>query len=152
MKKKISKPADIPPEALRYILERWSEHMKPIRPKFVEAGLVGKSFTEKAHDMPMPGGRLNYTFASDGTWKFDWESKKDTGQTIITYVDFYNGYRALADPNYDSMKAFQEGIFKIEPSAEDALKMAPMMPDMVKAFIKAIGDAEKKFSMELPKY
>ncbi|MFQ6067310.1 MAG: hypothetical protein ACE5K3_08545, partial [bacterium] len=147
---KISKPADIPPEVLRYILERWSEHMKPIRHKFVEAGLVGKTFTEKAPDMPL--GRLNYTFTEDGTWKFDFESKEDIGQTIITYVDFEKGYRALADENYDYMKAFQEGIFKLEPSAEDALKMAPMMPDMVKAFIKAIEDAEKKFNMELPKY
>jgi len=150
MKKKISKPADIPPEVLRYILERWSEHMKPLRPRFVEAGLVGKKFTEKAPDMPLK--RLNYSFTSDGTWKLDFESKKDTGQTIITYVDFENGYRALADENYDYMKAFQEGIFKLEPSAEDGLRMAPMMPDMVKAFIKAIGDAEKKFNMELPKY
>lgn len=150
MKKKITRPADIPPDVLRYILERWSIHMKPIRPMFVEAGLVGKSFTEKAPDMPL--GRLNYSFGPDGTWKFDFESKKDTGQTIINYVDFYNGYRALADPNYDSMKAFQEGIFKIEPSAEDALKMAPIMPDMIKAFIEAIKDAEKKFNVDLPKY
>jgi len=150
MKKKVSKPADIPPEVLRYILERWSERMKPLRPRFVEAGLVGKSFTEKAPDMPL--GRLNYSFTEDGTWKFDFESKEDTGQTIINYVDFENGYRALADENYDYMKAFQEGVFTLGPSAEDGLKMAPMMPDMIKAFIKAIGDAEKKFNMELPKY
>lgn len=150
MKKKISKPADIPPEVLRYILERWSERMKPLRPRFAEAGLVGKSFTEKAPDMPL--GRLNYSFTEDGTWEFDFESKQDTGQTIINYIDFENGYRALADENYDYMKAFQEGIFTLEPSAEDGLRMAPMMPDMIKAFIKAIGDAEKKFNMELPKY
>jgi hypothetical protein len=150
MGKKISKPADIPPDVLRFILERWSEHMKPIRHKFVEVGLVGKRFTEKAADMPLD--RLNYSFTQEGIWKFDFESKKDTGQTTITYVDFYNGYRALADRNYDYMKAFQNGIFKIEPSAEDALKMITVMPEMIEAFIKSIGDAEKKFKVQLPKY
>nr|MDO8100157.1 hypothetical protein [Candidatus Njordarchaeota archaeon] len=150
MKKKISNPADIPPEVLRYLLERWSIHMKPIRHMFIEAGLVGKTFTEKAPDMPV--GKLNYSFSSDGKWKFDWKSKEDTGETIINYVDFENGYRALADEKYDYMKAYEKEVFTLAPSADDALKMAPMMPDMIKAFIKAIGDAEKKFGVELPKY
>jgi len=124
--------------------------MKPIRRMFVEAGLVGKSFTEKAPDMP--GGRLNYSFTSDGTWKFDWKSKEDTGETIINCVDFENGYRALADEKYDYMEAYEKGIFTLAPSADDALKMAPMMPEMIKSFIKAIRDTEKKFGVDLPKY
>jgi hypothetical protein len=150
MKKKISNPAEIPPVVLRYLLQRWSIHMKPIKHMFVEAGLVRKSFTEKAPDMPV--GKLNYSFTSDGTWKFDWKSKKDTGETTINYVDFENGYRALADEKYDYMRAYEKGIFTLSPSADDALRMAPIMPNMIKSFIKAIRDAEKKFSIELPKY
>lgn len=150
MGKKISKPTDIPPMVLRFILERWSEHLKPIKQRFVEAGLVGASFTEKAPDAPFD--RLNYSFDQDGVLKFDFESDVDTGETIITYKNFETGYRALADRNFDSMQAFLDGFFKIEPSAEDALKMATIMPDMIEAHIKAVSDAEKKFKVELPKY
>mgnify|MGYP006270442477 CR=1 FL=1 len=124
--------------------------MKPMKERFVEAGLAGKTFTEKAPDLPL--GILNYSIASDGTWTFDFDSEKQTGEIVITYVDFEKGYRALADKNYDSMKAFQEGLFKIEPSADEALKMAPLMPDMIEAHIKAVKDAEKKFKIDLPMY
>jgi len=150
MRKQIKRPADIPPEVLRYILKRWAERMEPMKERFVEAGLAGKTFTEKAPDLPL--GILNYSIASDGTWRFDFDSKKQTGEIVITYVDFETGYRALADKNCDSMKAFQEGLFKIEPSADDALKMAPLMPEMIEAHIKAVKDAEKKFKMVLPTY
>lgn len=148
--KKVSKPTDIPTEVNQYLLRRWSELMKPIRHKFVEAGLTGKSFTEKAPDMPWK--RLNYSFTKDGTLKFDFKSKEDTGQTVIDYVDLETGYRALADANFDYMKAFEEGKFRLQPSADDALRMAPMMPEMAMAFRKAIADTEKKFDIELPKY
>lgn len=139
-----------PTEVNRYLLQRWSELMKPIRHRFVEAGLVGKSFTEKAPDMPWE--RLNYCFAEDGTLKFDFDSKEDTGQTIIHYVDLETGYRAFADGNFDYMKAFEEGKFRIEPSAEDALRMEPLMPEMAEAFRKAMVDTEKKFNVKLPRY
>jgi len=144
------KPADIPPEVWRFLVERWAMHMKPVGHKFVEAGLAGKKFTDKAPDMPL--GKLNYTITEDGSWKFDFESKEDTGDTVIAYADFENGYRAAADINYDYVKAVEEGKFKIEGSFEDAMKVGLMMSDIVKAFAKAIRDAEKKFSVELPKY
>jgi hypothetical protein len=124
--------------------------MKPMKERFVESGLAGKTFTEKAPDLPL--GTLNYSITSDGTWKFDFDLKKQTVEIVISYVDFENGYRALADRNYDSMKAFQEGLFKIEPSADEAQKMAPLMPGMIEAHIKAVKDAEKKFKIDLPEY
>lgn len=99
----------------------------------------------------MPLERLNYSFDQDGTLKFDFESDKDTGKTIITYKDFENRYRALTDRNHDYPKVLREDISKIEPSTEDALKIAPMMLDMIEAFIKALRDAEKKFKVQLPK-
>jgi hypothetical protein len=150
IKKQIKRPADIPPKVLRYILEHWAEGMKLMKDRFVEAGLAGKSFTEKAPDLPL--GILNYSIAPDGTWRFDFHSKKQTGEIVMTYVDFESGYRALADKNYDSMKAFQEGLFKIEPFEDEVLKMAPLMPDMIEAFVKAVKDAEEKFNMILPTY
>ena len=124
--------------------------MKPIGYKFVEAGLAGKRFTDKAPDMPL--GRLNYVILNDGSWKFDFEAKEDTGETIISYADFESGYRAAADINYDYGKAVEEGKFRVEGSFEDAMKMGAMMSDIVTAFKKAIEDTEKKFSVELPKY
>ncbi len=141
---------DIPLKIHVYLLDRWAELMEPMRPQFVEAGLVGKKFTEKAPDMLLK--RLNYSFAPDGTWAFDWESDYDTGDTIITYPDNETGYRSLADPDYDYIDAFMKGVFKIDPSVEDALKMYPMMPDMQKYFQQAIRHTEKKFNVELPKY
>ncbi|MEM2135213.1 MAG: hypothetical protein QXS27_02100 [Candidatus Jordarchaeaceae archaeon] len=150
MGRKISKPADIPPLILRFILERWSELLEPLKHRFVEAGLVGASFTEKSADAPFD--RVNYYFDRDGALKFDFESDEDKGKTIITYKDFETGFRSLEDKNFDSMKAFLEGHFKIEPSPEEALKMAPMMPDMIEAHKKAVIDAEKKFNIELPRY
>ncbi len=147
---KLTSVVELPREIHLYLLERWAELMKPIRPKFVESGLVGKKFTEKAPDMPWK--RLNYSFAPDGTWVFDWESNVDTGDTIISYPNDDTGYRSLADPDYDFTEAFMSGVFKIEPSADDAVKMFPMMPDMQKFFRKAIRDTEKRYNLELPKY
>lgn len=147
---KILKPADISPEVWRFLVERWAEHMKPLGYKFVEAGLVGKRFTDKAPDMP--AGRLNYLITEEGFWKFDFEAKEDTGETIISYVDFESGYRAAADINYDYGEAVQEGKFAIDGSFEDAMKMGNMMSDIVRAFKKAIEDTENKFTLELPKY
>nr|MDO8081256.1 hypothetical protein [Candidatus Freyarchaeota archaeon] len=63
---------DIPPEVLRYLLERWSEYLKSFRHRVLELGLAGKKFTEKDSDMPLP--RLNYSFSEDGVLVFDWES------------------------------------------------------------------------------
>nr|MDO8079200.1 hypothetical protein [Candidatus Freyarchaeota archaeon] len=149
-RKKLRSVVDLPREMHIFLLERWAELMEPIRSQFVEAGLVGKKFTEKAPDMTLK--RLNYSFAPDGTWMFDWESNVDTGDTIITYPDNDTGYRSLADLDYDFTGAFIRGVFRIEPSAEDALRMYPMMPDMQKFFRKAIRDTEKRYNLELPKY
>lgn len=150
VKQKILRPADIPPEVLKYLVERWAEHLKPLRHSIVELGLTNKTFTEKASDMPLP--RLNYSFSKDGVLVFDWESQEDTGETILTYVDYENGYRALSDENFDVAKAFMDGVFKIEPSPEVMVKLAPIMHDMIRAHIKAIEDCEKKFNIEMPKY
>lgn len=150
MGKKITKPSNIPPVIHRFIVERWAENLKPLKQKFVEAGLVGASFTEKSPDSPRE--RLNYYFDQDGVLQFNFESDEDTGETLMTYKDYETGFRALADKNFDSMKAFLDGDFKIEPSPETALKMAHLMPDMIEAYIKALNDAEKKFKVQLPKY
>ncbi len=150
MGSKISKPCEMPPLINKYILLRWSENLRPVRQRFVEAGLVGATFTEKAPDLPFE--RLNYYFDHEGVLQFDFDSEEDTGETIMTYKDFETGYRALSDRNFDSMQAFLDGKFKLEPSAETALKMHSLMPNMVEAFIKAIKDVEKEFNIELPKY
>jgi hypothetical protein len=150
MKKKISNPADIPRDIFQYICLRWAEHLKPIRQKFINAGLAGKSVTERAPDMSL--GRLNYSCSSDGIWNFDFDSRKDTGEILITYDKWEAGYRSLADENFDYWKAYEDGVFRIERSEEDAMKMAPLVPDMARAFTKAIEDAEKKFNVTLPKY
>ena len=149
-KREIAKAADMQTRVGRYLLERWSEHLKPIRHRVIEAGLVGKSFTETSPDMP--GGLINYSFAEDGTLVFDFKSREATGQSIIHYVDFETGWRALADENYEYMKAFEEGKFWVEPSPEDALRMEPLMPDMARAFAKAMEDTENEFNIQLPRY
>jgi len=89
-KKEISKAANMQTRVGRYLLERWAEHLKPIKHKVTEAGLAGKSFTETSPDMP--GGRINYSFAEDGTLLFDFKSREAMGQSIIHYVDFETGW------------------------------------------------------------
>ena len=69
---RILKATSIPGEVDRYLLQHWAEHLKPIKHKVIEAGLVGKSFTERSPDMSWK--RRNYSFAEDGTLVFDFES------------------------------------------------------------------------------
>lgn len=150
MRKRISDPAEIPPGVLIYMSYRWAANLKPVSHKFVEAGLAGKSFTERAPDIPI--GRLNYSFDSEGNLKWDFDSKKDTGECLISYTSWREAYRSLADENYDYWKAFEEGVFKLDRKPDEILKMAPLMQDMAKAFVKAINEAEGKFNIKLPKY
>jgi len=150
LKKKISDPADIPTDVLIYMSYQWAANLKPVSYKFVEAGLAGKSFTERAPNIPL--GRLNYSFDSEGNLKSDFDSKKDAGECLISYTSWREAYRPLADENYDYWKAFEEGVFKLDREPDGILKMAPLMEDMARAWVKAIDEAEKKFKMRLPKY
>lgn len=148
--KVIEKPADIPPDIIKFIDERWSERLKAHKQKFVDAGLAGAKFTEKCPDSPLPV--INYHFSQDGVLVFDWDEKDEAGETIVTYADFETGWRAMVDRNYDTLDAFTRGLFKVEPRPENGLKMIPVMEDMVEAYIGAVTDAEKKFAIRLPKY
>ena len=148
--KKISDPVAIPRDVLIYMSQRWAANLTPVRRKFVEAGLAGKSFTERAPDIPL--GRLNYSFDSEGNLEWDFNSQRDTGECLISYTSWREAYRSLADKDYDYWKAYDEGIFRLDRGQDEILKMAPLMQDMARAFIKAIAETEKKFNMELPKY
>jgi hypothetical protein len=150
LKRIIRREVDVPHEINRFILNRFAELLTPIRPMFVNAGLAGRTFTETAPDMPWK--RLNYSFDTKGAWIFDWDSDRDTGETIITYVSVEEGQRSLVDINYPYMRNLLKGVFKIRPTAEHALKMAPMMPLMIRYHNQAIDEAEKKFNVVLPKW
>jgi hypothetical protein len=146
----IEKPSGIPAEIIKYIDERWSERLKGLRQKFVEAGLAGAKFTEKCPDSPLPV--INYHFSTDGVLVFDWDKEEATGDTIVTYVDFETGWRAMVDRSYDTLDAFSRGLFKLEPTPDVGLKMFPLMEDMVEAYTEAVKDAEKKFAVRLPRH
>ncbi len=149
-RKIIQREVDVPHDVNRFVLERFAELLAPIRYQFVRAGLVGHSFTEKAPDMPWK--RLNYSFDERGTWVFDWSAEHDTGETIIEYINVEEGHRSLVDINYPYMSNLLKGIFRIFPTAEFALRMAPMMPYMIRCHNQAIDEAETKFNVELPKW
>jgi hypothetical protein len=149
MRKRIERPADTPPEVYDYWHQRWVEYLnKNCKERFVEAGVVDVSFTEKCPDCPDGSGAFHYQFASDGTLEFTHHE----GGAIIEYDSYDIGYRLLGDANYDAMEQLENGSIRYSKNLEDFVKLAELLPLMREALYVAIADAENKFNIEMPKY
>lgn len=147
--KKIINPADMPPEVYEYYHKRWAEYLsKHYKTFFVQNGLAGLSFTEKAPDIPDGSGKFTYSFSADGTLKFT----EEEGDSIIEYDSYNIGYRAFGDENFNVGKAIEEGKFRFTKNQELFMKLAAVLPVLREGLKAAIADTEKKFNTELPKY
>jgi hypothetical protein len=146
---KIVRPADTPAEVYDYWHQRWVEYLNQhYKERFVQAGIVNMSFTEKCPDCPNGSGAFHYAFASDGTLSFvDYD-----GDAIIEYDSYDIAYRLLGDENYGMMELFDKGVLRFIQNIKHFAKMAELLPLMREAFCVAIADAENKFNIEMPKY
>ena len=149
MRKRIERPADTPIEVYDYMHKRWAEYLNQhYKERFVQAGVVDVSFTEKCPDCPDGSGEFNYQFASDGTLEFT----NHEGGAIIEYDSYDIGYRLLADANYDGMELLEKGEIRHSKNLEHFISLAELLPLMREALYVAIADAENKFNIEMPKY
>ncbi len=149
MRKRIERPAETPPEVYVYWHQRWVEYLNEnYKERFVQAGVVDMSFTEKCPDCPDGNGGFHYHFASDGALEFT----DHEGDAILEYDSYDIGYRLLGDENYDAMELLGKGTLRLSENAEHFMKLAEVMPLMREGFHVAIADAEKKFNIEMPKY
>ncbi len=149
MRKRIERPAETPPEVYDYWHQRWAEYLNQhYRDRFVQAGLVNASFTEKCPDCPDGTGAFHYKFSSDGTLEFT----NQEGAAIIEYDSYDIGYRLLGDPSYDALELIEKGAVRYSENLDDFVKLAELLPQMREALNVAIADAENKFNVEMPKY
>ena len=146
---KIVRPADTPAEVYDYWHQRWAEYLNQhYKERFVQAGLLNMSFTEKSPDCPDGSGAFHYGFASDGTLSFiDHE-----GDAIVEYDSYDIGYRLIGDETCDARGLLKKGEFRYVKNTEHFVKLMKVLPLMREAFYVAIADAENKFNIEMPKY
>jgi hypothetical protein len=149
MKKRIERPVDMPIEVYHYWHRRWAEYLNEnYKERFVQAGVVDVSYTEKCPDCPDGSGAFHYQFAADGTLEF---TNKEGG-AVIEYDSYNIGYRLLADENYDGMELLEKGQIRHSGNLEHFILLAELLPLLREALFAAIADAEKKFNIEMPKY
>jgi hypothetical protein len=149
MKKRIERPVDMPLEVYDYLHQRWVEYLNEnYKERFVEAGIVDVSFTEKCPDCPDGSGEFNYQFASDGTIEFT----NQEGGAIIEYDSYDIGFRLLADEHYDGMELLEKGEIRYSKNLDDFFKLLEVLPLLREALHVAVVDAERKFNIEMPKY
>ena len=149
MRKRIVRPADTPAEVYDYWHQCWADYLNQhYKERFLQAGIVNMSFTEKCPDCPDGSGAFHYAFASDGTLVFiDQE-----GEAIIEYDSYDIAYRLLGDESYDTMELLEKGELRFIQNIEHFVKLAELLPLLREAFYVAIADAENKFNIEIPKY
>ena len=146
---KTVRPADTPAEVYDYWHQRWVEYLNQhYKERFVQAGVVNMSFTEKCPDCPDGSGAFHYAFASDGTLGF---SDQD-GKAIIEYDSYDIAYRLLGDQSCDTMELFEKGVLRFVQNVDHFVKLAELLPLMREAFYVAIADAENRVNIEMPKY
>ena len=132
-----------------YWHQRWVEYLNQhYKERFVQAGIVDMSFTEKCPDCPDGRGAFHYAFAPDGTLEF----VEQEGDAILEYNSYDIGYRLLADENCDMMELLNRGELRFVQGIEYFLKLGEVLPLMREALYAAIAEAEKKFNIEMPKY
>jgi len=149
MRKKIVRPADTPAEVYDYWHRRWVEYLnQQYKERFVQAGIVNMSFTEKCPDCPDGSGAFHYAFALDGTLGFIDEE----GDAIIEYDSYDIAYRLLGDESYNTIELLDKGGVRFIQNVEHFIKLAELLPLLREAFYVAIADAENKFNIEIPKY
>lgn len=146
---KIVRPANTPVEVYDYWHQRWVQYLNEhYRERFVQAGVVNISFTERCPDCPDGGGAFHYSFASDGTLGFiDHE-----GNAIVEYDSYDIAYRLLGDETCNMMELLEKGVLRFTRNIEHFLRLAELLPLMREAFHVAIADAENRFDIEMPKY
>jgi len=146
---RIVRPADTPAEVYDYWHRRWVEYLNQhYKERFLQAGIVNMSFTEKCPDCPDGRGVFHYAFASDGTLGFvDHE-----GDAVIEYDSYDIAYRLLGDESYNTMELLDKGVLRFTKNIEHFVKLADLLPLMREAFYVAIADAENRFNIEMPKY
>ena len=146
---RIVRPADTPAEVYDYWHQRWADYLNQhYKERFLQAGIVNMSFTEKCPDCPSGSGVFHYAFASDGTLGFIDEE----GDAVIEYDSYDIAYRILGDESYNAMELFDKGGLRFIKNIEHFVKLADLLPLMREAFYVAIADAENKFNIEMPKY
>jgi hypothetical protein len=146
---KIIRPAETPAEVYDYWHQRWAEYLNQhCKERFVQAGIVNMSFTEKCPDCPDGSGAFHYAFASDGTLRFiDQE-----GEAVIEYDSYDIAYRLLGDKTCDTMELLDKGVLRFTKNTGHFVKLTKLLPLMREAFYVAIADAENEFDIEMPKH
>ena len=146
---RIVRPADTPAEVYVYWHQRWVEYLNQhYKERFVKAGIVNMSFTEKCPDCPNGSGAFNYAFALDGTLGFI----EEEGDAIIEYDSYDIAYRLLGDENYNTIELLDKGGVRFIQHVDHFIKLAELLPLMREAFYVSIADAEYKFNIEMPKF
>ena len=149
-KKIYESPVDVPKEIDAYWHNRWAEIMnEKYREKFLEAGLAGHSYTEKAPDMPNGEGAYHFGFRSnDGAFEF----RNEEGDAVVEWDTYKMTFQALGDPTYDPTKDIKEGRCRYIKNPEHfglAVNVIPIFREVLKI---AIAETEKKYNVVLPKF
>lgn len=116
--------------------------------KFLDAGLAGHTFTEKALDMPNGEGHYNFGLKADGAFEF----RDEEGDAIVEWNTYETAYRALGDPTYDPAKDIQQGRCRYTKNPEHFGRTAPVIPIFREALKIAIAETEEKYCVALPKF
>jgi hypothetical protein len=149
VKKKYESPVDVPKEIDDYWHARWAEYMNEhYREKFLEVGLAGYTFTEKAPDTPNGAGCYHFGFRSDGAFEF----RDEEGDAVVEWDTYELAYRALGDESYNPEEDITGGRCRYTKNPENFLMAQDIIFAFREALKVAIKDAEKKFGVQLPKY
>jgi hypothetical protein len=148
-KRKIEDPAETPAEAYHFWHRRWCEILtENHRREILEAGLAGRSFTERVPDAPDGSGFFSYAFADDGGVGFI----EGEGEAIAEYDSYELGFRMLSDERIDAEKQLGEGRFRLLSKPEQWIALLQILPILRRACRIAVEEAEEEFALELPKY
>ncbi len=148
-KKKYESPVDVPKEIDDYWHARWAEYMNEHhKEKFLEAGLAGYTFTEKAPDTPNGASCYHFGFRSDGAFEF----RDEEGDAIVEWDTYALAYRTLGDERYNPEKDIAEGRCRYTKNPEHFGIASGIIPAFREALKVAIAETEEKYGVELPKY
>ena len=151
LKKIYTSPVDVPKEIDDYWHARLAEYMSEhYRDKFLEAGLAGYTFREKAPDTPNGAGCYHFGFRSDGAFEFTDTDKE--GDAILEWDTYELAYRALGDESYNPEKDMREGKCRYVKNMENFFMLGSVLFIFREALKVAISDAERKYNVELPKF
>jgi hypothetical protein len=142
-------PADTPAEAYHHWHRQWCKILtRDFHQQILEAGLAGKSFTERVPDAPDGSGYFSYAFDERGQVGFI----EGEGQAVAEYDSYELGLRMLSDASVDGGEQIAAGRFRILSEPESWQTLMSLLPILRIACRQAIEETERALNLTLAKY